>query len=74
MILGKYFNKLKLSLKKWWAKIRLKECIKSEQNNYRKELGQLVLERPRLLDMEKSVDALMVNVKQSFYYLYHLIL
>lgn len=67
MFLLNYLHHLKLSFKKWWAKIRLKECIKSEQNNYRKELGHLVLERPRMLDMEKSVDALMVNVEQTFF-------
>lgn len=41
--------------------MRLKECIKSEQSLYQKDVENLVLEKPRLLDMEKSVDTLMVK-------------
>lgn len=55
-----FLSKWKLALKRWWAKYRLKECIKSEQIFYQKDLEELVLEKPRILDMEKSADSLMV--------------
>lgn len=64
MIILNCLSKWKLSLKKWWAKFRLRECIKSEQSLYQKDLDKLVLERPRLLDMDRSADALMVKGKQ----------
>lgn len=40
--------------------MRLKDCIKSEQELYRDDLEHVVLERPRFLDTEKSSDYLMV--------------
>lgn len=59
-ILQMVWGLIKFHLKKWWAKFRLKECIKSEQSLYRGDLEHFVLERPRLLDADYSTDVLTV--------------
>lgn len=58
----KIFARLKFTLKKWVARYRLEECIKSEQHEYRKELTKQVIDRPRLLETQKGCDGLLVGV------------